>query len=37
MEAILKYGGNFEFGAFITAPMEILATKTYISSKKSHL
>jgi len=29
MEAILKYGGHFEFGAFIIAPMEPLAPKTY--------
>jgi len=30
MEAILKYGGHFEFGAFIIAPMEPLAPKTCI-------
>jgi len=30
MEAILKYGGHFEFGAFMIAPMEPLAPKTYI-------
>jgi len=30
MAAILKYGGHFEFGAFIIPPMESLAPNTYI-------
>ena len=34
MEAILKYGGHFEFAAFIITPMKPLVPKTYIWSKK---
>ena len=33
MEAILKYGGHFEFGAFIIAPMEPLAPKPIFGAK----
>ena len=34
MEAILKYGGHFEFGAFIIAPVEPLAPKNLYLEQK---